>query len=307
MALATLRERPDRQALSSIHPGEKRLWGWLSFSLILHVALITALFLIPNIGGRKARPFPVYTVELVGGEKLGGAPRVLEPPAAAPNAKPEKKAKSEPPPQAPAVEKKEPEKKVKKAPEPPVKTKEVMKEIEKSPEKAEPAKGLSDDVREKLIQSALEGVKRRVTQTSQKSAEPAAPEKKASKETGGQPVLSGPAEGPGAAAPGQGGTGGGIVKGVEFIVYRNRIFHQIKDRWTWIGKRSDLEVTVRFGIQDNGEVFGLKITQSSGDASFDSSVLRAVRSASPLGSPPESYRADFRDVEIIFRPKDLRS
>ncbi|MGH7834708.1 MAG: energy transducer TonB, partial [Candidatus Binatia bacterium] len=97
------------------------------------------------------------------------------------------------------------------------------------------------------------------------------------------------------------------VKGVEFIVYRNRIFQQIKDRWTWIGKRSDLEVTVRFGIQDNGEVFGLKITQSSGDASFDSSVLRAVRNASPLGSPPEPYRADFRDVEIIFRPKDLRS
>jgi colicin import membrane protein len=282
MALAPLREKPDRQALSSVHPGEKRLWGWLSFSFVLHVALIATLFLIPNVGGRRAPSFPVYTVELVGGERLGGATPVLQTPVAPP--------------------------KPKKAPEPPpVKTKEVMKEIEKSPEKAGPATGLSDDVREKLIQAALEGVKRRVTQSSQKSAAPAAPEKKAPKEAGGQPVLSGPAEGPGAAAPGEGGTGGGIVKGVEFIVYRNRIFQQIKDRWTWIGKRSDLEVTVRFGIQNNGEVFGLKITQSSGDASFDSSVLRAVRSASPLGSPPESYRADFRDVEIIFRPKDLRS
>jgi colicin import membrane protein len=306
MALAPLREKPDRQALSSVHPGEKRLWGWLSFSFVLHVALIATLFLIPNVGGRRAPSFPVYTVELVGGERLGGATPVLQTPVAPP--KPEKQAKSEPPPRAPAVEKKEVERKAKKAPEPPpVKTKEVMKEIEKSPEKAGPATGLSDDVREKLIQAALEGVKRRVTQSSQKSAAPAAPEKKAPKEAGGQPVLSGPAEGPGAAAPGEGGTGGGIVKGVEFIVYRNRIFQQIKDRWTWIGKRSDLEVTVRFGIQNNGEVFGLKITQSSGDASFDSSVLRAVRSASPLGSPPESYRADFRDVEIIFRPKDLRS
>lgn len=303
MALAQLREKPDREALSSTQPGEKRLWGWLSFSFVLHVALIAGLFLIPNLGARRAPSFPVYTVELVGGEKLGGASRVLEAPAPA-SPKPEAKAKPEPP----AVEKKELEKKIKKTPEPPpVKTKEVMKEIEKSPEKAEPAKGLSDDVREKLIQSALESVKRRVTQSSQKSAEPAAPAKKGSKEAAGQPVLSGPGEGPGAAAPGEGGTGGGIVKGVEFIVYRNRIFQQIKDRWTWIGKRSDLEVTVRFGIQDNGEVFGLKITQSSGDSSFDSSVLRAVRSASPLGSPPESYRADFRDVEIIFRPKDLRS
>jgi TolA protein len=303
MPLSVLREKPDRQALSSIHPGERRLWGWLSFSFVLHVALIATLFLIPNLGRRKAPSFPVYTVELVGGEKLGGATRVLEPPVAPPSAKAEKKAKPEAP-SAPAVEKKKPEPQAKKAPEPPpVKTKEVMKEIEKSPEKVEPAKGLSEETREKLIQAALEGVKRRVTQSSQKAA---TPEKKDPKEAG-QPVLSGPAEGPGAAAPGEGGTGGGIVKGVEFIVYRNRIFQQIKDRWTWIGKRSDLEVTVRFGIQDNGEVFGLKVTQSSGDASFDSSVLRAVRSASPLGSPPESYRADFRDVEIIFRPKDLRS
>ncbi|MGH7833648.1 MAG: hypothetical protein ACREQK_08385, partial [Candidatus Binatia bacterium] len=107
MALAQLKEKPDRLALSSAHPGEKWLWGWLSFSFVLHVALIATLFLIPKVSGRRALSFPVYTVELVGGEKLGGATRVLEPPVAPPSATPEKKAQSEPPPRAPAVEKKE--------------------------------------------------------------------------------------------------------------------------------------------------------------------------------------------------------
>ncbi|TMA12671.1 MAG: TonB C-terminal domain-containing protein [Deltaproteobacteria bacterium] len=67
----------------------------------------------------------------------------------------------------------------------------------------------------------------------------------------------------------------------------------------------DLEVTVRFGIQENGEITGLKIVKRSGDPSYDDSVFRAVSKANPLPPPPESYRKDFMDVELTFRPKDL--
>jgi TonB family protein len=79
----------------------------------------------------------------------------------------------------------------------------------------------------------------------------------------------------------------------------------IRERWTWVGKRSDLEVKVRFGIQENGEIVGLKVVQRSGDGSYDDSVVRALRRASPLPPPPESYRKDFMDVELTFQPKDL--
>ncbi|MGH7829264.1 MAG: TonB C-terminal domain-containing protein, partial [Candidatus Binatia bacterium] len=43
----------------------------------------------------------------------------------------------------------------------------------------------------------------------------------------------------------------------------------------------------------------------SGDASYDDSVVRALKRASPLPPPPESYRKDFMDVELTFQPKDL--
>jgi colicin import membrane protein len=119
-------------------------------------------------------------------------------------------------------------------------------------------------------------------------------------------ISSGPGEGEGAAALGPGGRGGGVAKGMDFIIYQNRMLSTIKDNWAWVGgQKSNLRVVVRFSIKDNGEIAGLKIVQPSGDPSYDESVLRAVKKSSPLPAPPETVRKDFADVELGFRPKDL--
>lgn len=102
------------------------------------------------------------------------------------------------------------------------------------------------------------------------------------------------------------GSGGGVVRGMEFVAYRNEMLNLIKDRWTWIGRRRDLEVTVGFGVGADGGVFGLKLLKPSGDASYDESVVRAVRRASAsLRPPPPRYARDFAEVEVTFRPGDL--
>ena len=100
------------------------------------------------------------------------------------------------------------------------------------------------------------------------------------------------------------GSGGGVVKGMDFLVYRNQMLKMIKDRWTWIGKRRDLEVTVGFGVGVDGEIFGLKLLKFSGDSSYDESVVRAVQRAK-LPPPPRRYARDFTDVELTFRADDL--
>lgn len=92
---------------------------------------------------------------------------------------------------------------------------------------------------------------------------------------------------------------------IAFLSYHNQVMSRIRDNWAWAGRRADLEVTIRFGIQENGEITGLKILKRSGDASFDDSVFRAVTKANPLPPPPENYRKDFRDMELTFRPQDL--
>lgn len=102
--------------------------------------------------------------------------------------------------------------------------------------------------------------------------------------------------------------GGGIVRGVEYLLYRNLLTQRIKQNWVWPGSGKSLEAVVRFEMTPEGDVINVRTVRSSGDPTFDASVERAVRAASPIGPPPEQYRGEFvNGVEITFRPEDLRS
>jgi TonB family protein len=105
---------------------------------------------------------------------------------------------------------------------------------------------------------------------------------------------------------GEGPGGGGTVRGLEFVVYYNQMLTRIKERWTWVGTRGDLRVTVQFSILPSGEITSIRLGERSGDQSYDASVERAVKGAGPLPPPPEAYRSDFADVELTFRPADLQ-
>lgn len=105
--------------------------------------------------------------------------------------------------------------------------------------------------------------------------------------------------------PGRGGAG--ELRGVEFLLYYNAMLARIRDKWVYTGGATTAEVKVRFRILDDGAVTEVRVTQPSGDAAYDASVLRAVRGASPLGPPPEKHRADFADVELTFQPGDLKA
>jgi colicin import membrane protein len=288
---------------------EERLPKWLLLSLIFHGLFIAVLFIAPLLP--RSRPeAPVYVVDLVGGEKIGGmkiGTEIAPPPTKAKEAEPAPAAppppkvesKKEAPEKSKPVEKKAPEEKKttikEKTKAEPVKSEPALAKKEPPKEtKAEKAETKSsesasaDSVRERLLQAALERAKARAEN----------PQKQA--------LSTGPGEGEGAAGPGVGGRGGpGVVRGMDFIIYQNRMLGTIKDNWTWVGQRSNLKVVVHFGIKDSGEIVGLKIVQPSGDPSYDESVLRAVKKSSPLPAPPESYRKDFADVELTFRPRDL--
>ena len=105
------------------------------------------------------------------------------------------------------------------------------------------------------------------------------------------------------------GTGaGGAVRGVEYLLYYNRMMTRIKESWAWAGQGGALEAVVAFRITSVGEIVEVRTLHSSGDPTYDLSVERAVRGAGVLGPPPETYRSEFENgVEITFRAEDLRS
>jgi TolA protein len=106
----------------------------------------------------------------------------------------------------------------------------------------------------------------------------------------------------GGAGPG----GGNQVVGAEFLIYYNIMISHIKRTWLWVGHDDTLSVTVHFRIGPEGEIGDVRLERPSADATYDESVLRAVREASPLPPPPAAHRRDFGDVRLTFRPGDLR-
>ncbi len=281
---------------------EEPLSKWLGFSLLLHAGLIGTLFLLPFLPSQTRSSYPIYSVDLVGGEQIGRTNFGTELKPTAPPTPEVKTPEAKSPPAAEEAkheikkEKAEKPKTVEKAPLAQEKT--TMKEITKneprktaneSANEAKPEATSLDSVRERLLQSAVERAKTRT--------------EVAAKPSKGESLSVGAGEGQGAASLGPGqGRGGNVVRGVEFILYHNKMVSVIKENWAWAGQKGTLKVVVHFSIKESGEIIAVKVLQPSGDPSYDESVLRAVRKSSPLPPPPESYRKDFSDVELTFRP-----
>jgi TolA protein len=157
----------------------------------------------------------------------------------------------------------------------------------------------AEDLDDKLAE-AIRGVERKVEQEGRSGGIGGAAGS-GSGQGGSAKTLEGPA-GVGGEGPG----GGGMVRGLEFVVYYNQMLSRIRERWAWPGTRSDLLVIVHFSILPSGEITNIRLTERSGDQSYDASVERAVKAAGPLPPPPEAYRGDFSDVELKFRPTDLQ-
>lgn len=109
----------------------------------------------------------------------------------------------------------------------------------------------------------------------------------------------------GAAKVGGKGMGGGVVRSPEFIRYYNLLNSHIRRGWSWFDKNSPLTTRVRFKIATNGVISDVVLYTSSGNREFDESVLRALYKASPAPPPPASEYNNFKDVQILFDPRDL--
>jgi colicin import membrane protein len=69
--------------------------------------------------------------------------------------------------------------------------------------------------------------------------------------------------------------------------------------------RPGMQCTVKVNLIPGGDVAGVRIVVSSGDAAFDRSVENAVRKAAPLPLPPEPGLFDnFRELTFVFKPEN---
>lgn len=274
---------PRGNAWLANQPAEPALSGMIALSAIVHlVAAVIVIALPKGMLVRTPPPVTVYTVKIVDPDALGGRLTKGEihpeaPPVGVTQPAPKEEAK--PPPPEPKVEEKKPE------PKPELKVEE-KKPVEAKPKpEATPKRSKEEQTRSARDREIQEAIKR-------------VGEKGKGKQASG---LGGVEEGKGAAlGTGGDGAGGGILTGLDFIIYKNRVEAIIKKNWTWVGANPDLTIRVGFRIGDDGQIADLHVVGRSGDSSFDESVLRAIRISSPLPPPPEKYRQTFASYVLEF-------
>ncbi|MCC8194435.1 MAG: TonB C-terminal domain-containing protein, partial [Deltaproteobacteria bacterium] len=103
-------------------------------------------------------------------------------------------------------------------------------------------------------------------------------------------------DGPG----GSGGDGFGIVGS-----YMQSLVSRIKPNWEYAGRadRRNPTATVGISIGRDGTILEVELVQSSGDAAFDGSVLKAVRDTGRVEPPPTP---DLMKVRVPFAYEAIR-
>lgn len=273
----------------------------ISASLVGHVLLAIIFFvkIFPDFG--KVPEPVVYSISIEGGKNLGGMAQVPKDNKPSPLA-PMKNVASEAKPEV--VTKPEP---VKKTVEQPVDDAEVSV-AEKKPTPAPTAKPTPQKTPAP-----------KATPTPPKKSDQKAKDKQVKKSDGDdtdkrlQAALQrylgessdGGGKGFGAARVGGSGMGGGVVRPPEFFIYEKVVRSRIKEAWRWYDTASTLITVIAFDIEPDGVIKNIKLVKTSGDSSYDESVLRAAAKASPLPPPPKSvYEQYFKSVRITFDPRE---
>jgi TonB family protein len=100
------------------------------------------------------------------------------------------------------------------------------------------------------------------------------------------------------------GMGGGKQISPEAMRYINLLQGRIKNAWRWYDTNTMLLTQVEFFIERDGRVRDISIVKTSGNGSFDESVVRAIAKVSPLPPPEESFYHEVRHMRPTFDPRN---
>ncbi len=92
--------------------------------------------------------------------------------------------------------------------------------------------------------------------------------------------------------------------GMEGNFYLALLKDQVQSEWSYpeVMRTRDLSVIVSIKIDRTGHLVKLKVEKSSGNPSFDNSLLRAVKKAAPFTPLPEGIKGSYLETGLRFCP-----
>jgi TonB family protein len=273
--------------------------GMVFLSMGLHVIVISAMFLLPNLSSTRTFYSPIYSVRLVNVQPSFG-PVSKEVPQGPSEALP-----SEPP---PAVERPKIKEKGKPISLAPTKTEDSEKKI------AEAIDRLRQRRESKSVDTAIDRLRQR---QESKRIDTAIERIRSEKEAR---QVSSAIEGirrrvtigsSGAVETGEAGTGGASsgVMSIKFKIYYNLLWQRIRSVWVLpeeaLGGKKNLETIITIRITKDGQIEDMQFEKKSGNPYLDESAVRAIKKANPLPPLPPGFEGDKFDVGVRFTPSDF--
>jgi len=253
-------------------------------SLTLHIFLLAAMLLLPNLASKRIYYSPVYSVRLVStppsfspaGETAASRP--VEPfplPAPSPADKPKGQEKGKPLSLSPA-KKDDAEKKIAAAVER-IRQRQEGKSVDEAIER------LRSEKEARQVSSVIEGIRRRVTISSSGAVE--------------------------TSEASSGGASSGVMS-IKFKLYYNLIWQRIRSVWVLpdeaLAGKKNLEAIIAIRIAKDGQIEDIQFEKKSGNSYLDESAIRAIKKANPLPPLPPGMDGEKFDVGVRFTPSDLR-
>jgi TonB family protein len=265
-----------------------RIVGMVLLSFGLHLAAISAMFLLPNLSSSRTYYSPVYSVRLVSVPPSPG-PVVQE--AAKP---PAKDLSSEPPPAVAPPKVKERQK--------PISLKPIPKENTEQKNAEQKIAGAIERIRQRKESQSLDTAIERLRSEKDSRQLDSAIERIRKRVTIGSS---------GAVETGESGTGGASsgVMSIKFKIYYNLLWQRIRSVWVLpeeaLGGKKNLETIIAIRIARDGQIEDIQFEKKSGNPYLDESALRAIKKANPLPPLPSDIEGDKFDVGVRFTPSDL--
>ena len=105
------------------------------------------------------------------------------------------------------------------------------------------------------------------------------------------------AKGTGVEVAGPEGSGAG---GTTLDYYLTLVDNKIRSNWVPVGGRPEDVVVVKFRVLQSGQVRDIELEERSGDASLDTSALRAIRQSLPMPPFPNLLSKPWLDLRYRF-------
>jgi colicin import membrane protein len=273
-------------------------------SFLFHLVIMGALIFMPEFGSGPRFGGGVVNVSLVslpspGPDSAGPAASVVRP-------KPVEKK----PPQEPVVKVPEPK------PVPVVKT--PPKAVSLAPKKKKIKKSLKKKTldREKIIDSAIERIEKKVEKTETDSVAAALDRLKrqvGEAEAQVEKGSGGASSKAGVGRPGPiGGSGTGGARVLESIlIYQAEIQYQIQKNWAFsqqlAGDNTQMEAVLAIKVLRSGEIEDIWFDKKSGNAYLDDSAYKALVKSNPLPALPKDYLGPHYKIGLRFGPQGLKN